>query len=332
MAIQSKTRIKSIETGVAGDKPISPQTESTSAISSLEDTGASRSGNLQFPADYGQKFGQWLIITEYKYSRPSLQGRVKNRPTGLTISLPLPSNMPVAYSTNWENLDLGLYGHKFINGIESAMTASKYGELYNTGIEAVKKQFNNAKEGKLGEIADAIFSGTGDIASGAGNFAAAAAVDAFADTTLGKTASAATGVARNPYHAAVFNGVDFRGFDFSYDFIPKNEKEARTLRDIIKKLKSGMMPYLPKEQKGTTKNLLLQYPYLYKISFTNDNYLFKIGFCTLRNFSIDYHGLGRPVYFENDGSTPEIPVSYKLALSFTEIDALTRNKIEDEGR
>ena len=51
-----------------------------------------------------------------------------------------------------------------------------------------------------------------------------------------------TGTIINPHTALIFDGVGLKSFTFDWQFSPKNEDEHKTLTNIIKKIKTHILP------------------------------------------------------------------------------------------
>jgi hypothetical protein len=122
----------------------------------------------------------------------------------------------------------------------------------------------------------------------------------------------------NPFREVLFESVDYRSFNFSYRFFPKNERETNRVKNIIELFKINMLPEI------TSEKLFYIYPsefdieYFYKDS--PNPYLHKFARCALVNMEVDYGG-DQFVTFQ-DGS----PVEIGLTLTFRELEQLTSEK------
>jgi len=125
----------------------------------------------------------------------------------------------------------------------------------------------------------------------------------------------------NPFREVLFESVDYRSFNFSYRFFPKNERETDRVKNIIDLFKINMLPEI------TSEKLFYIYPsefdieYFYKDS--RNPYLHKFARCALVNMEVDYGG-DQFVTFQ-DGS----PVEIGLTLTFRELEQLTSEKAKD---
>jgi hypothetical protein len=122
----------------------------------------------------------------------------------------------------------------------------------------------------------------------------------------------------NPFREVLFESVDYRSFNFSYRFFPKNERETNRVKNIIELFKINMLPEI------TSEKLFYIYPsefdieYFYKDS--PNPYLHKFARCALVNMEVDYGG-DQFVTFQ-DGS----PVEIGLTLTFRELEQLTSER------
>jgi hypothetical protein len=157
----------------------------------------------------------------------------------------------------------------------------------------------------------------------AGGFLSALGTDAITNNSVFRSAGRGAGIARNPFLAASFEGVQFRIFNFQYKFYPKSRQESDNIENIIKILKYGMHPSY--EEFGGLQNALFRYPNIYKPSFSKPEYLFDFGFCVIRDLAVVYHDQGTPKYIEDNGV--KIPAFIGLNISLTEIEIITKDSL-----
>ena len=133
--------------------------------------------------------------------------------------------------------------------------------------------------------------------------------------------SAATGLAPNPRKEQVFKGVDFRTFQFDYQFFPRDDKEALKVMNIIKALKVHMHP----EFKDTNKFLYI-YPSEFDISYYTNNsenlHLHRHTSCVLTELNINYTPNGTFTSFSNG-----MPTQINVRMSFRELSLMDKDKI-----
>lgn len=116
----------------------------------------------------------------------------------------------------------------------------------------------------------------------------------------------------------LFKGVNFRDFEFTYQFSPRSEKEADTCLRIIRMFRHHMLP----EYKDQA-NFLYIYPSTFEIRLykgANQNeYVEKYMTSVLTNMVVDYTPNGQFNTFENG-----MPTQINVNLSFRELSLATK--------
>jgi hypothetical protein len=135
--------------------------------------------------------------------------------------------------------------------------------------------------------------------------------------------SALLGLAANPKKEQVFKGVDFRTFQFEYQFFPRNETEAKNVMNIIQEFKYHMHPEFK-----DTNNFLYIYPSEFDIMYyqgTEENKnIHRHTSCVLTEMSINYTPNGAFTTFNNG-----MPTQINITLNFRELALLTKDKVKD---
>ena len=126
----------------------------------------------------------------------------------------------------------------------------------------------------------------------------------------------ATGKVLNPNLELLFQGPKLRTFNYSYRFTPREDKEAKRIRQIIKFFKKNMAP------KRMSGNLFLKTPNVFKLKYIFKNgrqhpYLNKIKVCALQSFDIQYTPDGSYMTYDDGSMT-----SYDVKLSFGELNPI----------
>ena len=201
--------------------------------------------------------------------------------------------------------------------------------LYMSGLPTAKYSAAWGEEdlGLVGAFADASnplnsFAGAGEMAGalmmkgseGAGN------------TTIGNASQALQGtlaMTPNPFKAQLFKSMKFRTFSYVYNFLPKDEKEYRAVRQIINTFKRYMHPTL-----GAGK-FILKYPAEFSIAYyykgSTNAELFRMSNCALTNMTTEYGGTDFVTFRGSRGAPTEIT----LKLEFTELELLTRERFNE---
>jgi hypothetical protein len=130
--------------------------------------------------------------------------------------------------------------------------------------------------------------------------------------------SVGSGTALNPHKALIFDGVELKTFNFSWNLSPRSQEEADTIASIINTIRVNMLP----EFEGGPARPLLRYPSLVQpvihgIS-QQHTFAFKVGM--ISNLSVDYSPNGMAI---NRGGIPAIT---KLSFTFNEASIPTREQ------
>ena len=128
--------------------------------------------------------------------------------------------------------------------------------------------------------------------------------------------SRATGQVLNPNLELLFNGVNLRVFPFTFEFFPRNRREAIEVRDIIKALKYSMLP-----SKNGSEGVFISAPYIFQLEYMKGNkkhpFLNHFLPMALTNMSLSYTGSNTYSTFY-DGS----PTHIKMDLVFKELNPI----------
>ena len=184
----------------------------------------------------------------------------------------------------------------------------------------------------ISEGASALSSIGGKDASGIAKFfsgAGSAVKDslAVAQSSAGKLAGSALGVAINPGKQIIFDGIDFRTFAFSFTFSPASIGESNVVHDIVRTFKYHAAPTV-----GTgvgaafftpPSSFTIEYLYNGGNNGGSNIYLNKIAECVLESITVNYGPNGIWSAFNNTGA----PTQVTLSLSFKELEIIDRTKI-----
>lgn len=208
------------------------------------------------------------------------------------IALYMPNNWEERYSAQWEKAEYG----NLVNLMAESYTKSggQTGEFLK---EFGKGVASRAGQGVVGGIADLV----GGEGFGAG---------------LTKKIS-------NPNTEQVFNGMEHRQFHFEWLMSPKSQIEADNVKRIIEMFRYHMHPEL-------AAGRYLIFPAEFEIEFYSDNnvnnFVGSLSTCVLTNMSVNYTPNGAWSAFKD---TRGYPTSVTLQLEFTEVEPLTKDRLED---
>ena len=235
------------------------------------------------------------------------------------IGLPVPANLSTGYGMAYDTgTGLGVLGNQAFERVRAGGDINDIvGSLRGSNVIDVVKQAAIAGGASIGPQVAAAAGAA--FASGVAGAAGGAAVgNALGGVAQGAIAGA--GLAVNPHLAVLFTGPRFRVHQFNYKITPKSAGESTALTETIKQFKLAMAPAID-------SLAFFDYPNEFYIRFpANSQHLFKIGASVLTDFTVNYTPDGGS-YFHDNGA----PVSVSMTLSFTEIDVITKAKIE-EGR
>lgn len=228
-----------------------------------------------------------------------------------TITLPMPSNLVDANPVDWggQKLDplsayAGEAGARLLNSPDFLSQMGK--EVRNLG-EVAKNQGNAIKPIMNTAILSKILGLNGN-----------------------QLLTRSTGAILNPNFELLFGGPGLRYFTFSFKMTPRDQKEARNVKNIIRSLKQGM------SVKRAGGGIFLASPNIFKLQFyyaapkineTNGTvegtsiqkhpFLPVFKPCALQSISVNYMPDGSYMTY-GDGSM----VAYDMTLSFGEIEPI----------
>lgn len=272
-----------------------------------------------FPADIENhnQFMHFRISKQYRFGRQ----KVEEKDTYATITLPVPLQLQTSYAAQYNSQSLGLIGSAAANEMagvspEGAIDKLKSiaGRVADISASDVKDAATNLGVYYAPEVATVVTGAVSGALSGPVGLAAGAAMNQAA-----KGAQAGLGVARNPYLAAVFEGVNFKSHNFSFTLTPRSQYESETLQAIIGLFRNAMLPTMSKLR------YYYDYPKQFGITFMDESFLFDIKTSVLTQFDVNYHSKG-PSYHNVSGK--KAPVEVTLNMNFLETVVRTSG---DEG-
>ena len=129
-----------------------------------------------------------------------------------------------------------------------------------------------------------------------------------------------------------FKGVNRRTFSFSFVFMPKSEKEAKTIEQIIHMFKFHAHPNYVDGTQGRQLTIPDNFDIEYMYQSHVNNFINKISTCFLKDITVAYGGdrftAHRPTEGLQGKGAPATRTA--LTLTFQEMEILTRDRI-DEG-
>jgi len=149
------------------------------------------------------------------------------------------------------------------------------------------------------------------------------------------------GVIMNPNSELLFTGFDMRNFSLSFKLVPRNEKEAKNVENIIRTFKKAILPLANTKEGpafsfnipiagGSPNASYIKVPSVCKVSFMRGNSLNpdvpQYKHCAITQVDINYTPDG--VYATNrDGKM----IAYQLTVAFQETKLIYREEIQPTG-
>ena len=234
-----------------------------------------------------------------------------------SIALYMPPSVSVNYGVNYADEEIGSLA-EIGTGILKAFTQGG-GDTKTRMTKALDEMTGAAaKEG----LERTLLKGLDAIAPG---------VQTIAQLESGKVIT--------PRMELMFKGVGRRNFSFTFAFIPKSEKEAKIVENIIYTFKENMHP----EYANPTTRKEMRIPNTFEISYmyqnkTND-FLNKISTCFLTSMAVQY-GADRFTAYEPTESrlsggprgphgSGAPPQKSQITLGFSELETLSKQHIKE---
>lgn len=219
------------------------------------------------------------------YALSSMLPTRQNKRITDTITLNTPNNLTARYSVSWDAEDMVL--------------ANAAGDVANA-------LSNKNSSQSVKDTGAAVLTNLG-----------------LSKTPGGMMAQAMSGVAPNPKKEQLFKNVDFRTFNFEYQFAPRDKAESDSVKKIIDLFKLHMHPEF-KDAGG----FLFLYPSEFEIVYyqggSENMNLPRHTSCVLIDMSVNYTPQGMYNTFSNGAST-----LITINLTFKELAILTKAEILD---
>jgi hypothetical protein len=234
-----------------------------------------------------------------------------------------PDALKTSYSQNIGDIDMG-------TAIQIAEGSGNTTEL------------QDALEVKTGFDPAAILNKVASLVTASGGVAldtAKAAALAIGSAAIGGTAVAAIGKATgqiiNPHKAVVYQGPGgFRTFSYTFVMVPKSEKEAEQISNIVRFFKERMHPSVGAGGIDAIKSFTLGYPDEFTIKYYVNKKdidanvltpLFRIHDCFCTSFGVDYTTSSLVSFIGDDVQ----PLTTTMSLAFKETQLITKQDIRD---
>mgnify|MGYP001182661924 CR=1 FL=1 len=272
-----------------------------------------------------EKYGKLLASTDFTNTNPFSSLKItkdnivkaKVLQDGGVIALPMPSNIQDSNSVSYEagnmnqlaaaGLDIAkdLISTNIFNPASIANNAQAVSDALVGKFEPIQ-----GKPGKFKNVGDGLISGTTvDLVKKA---LAAQAVNVFgANVSLNSLLARSEGKILNPNMELLLNNATLRTFRFSFKMTPRDDREATSIKAIIRTFKRNMAI-------EEVENLFIKTPNIFELQYKKGNrphpFLNLFQPCALTDMSVNY--TGENVYATYGDGTP---VSMVMTLTFKEL-------------
>jgi len=224
-----------------------------------------------------------------------------------TVTLPMQPGIQEGNTVNW--------GEEQINPLQIA-ALNVAGPLMDLDFQAAMQEL------------------TGAFGTGMGDLSPQLIKSYFAQKAIGANIiGRGTGQTINNNVEVLFNGPGLRTFNYNYRFTPREPKEAKEVKRIIRFFKKQMAP------KRSTSRIFLKSPNVFKLKYQFKNgdhpFLNNIKMCALNGFTVDYTPDGSYSTYNDDGGEGDGSMtSYNVGLSFKEMTPIYNDDFwrDSEGR
>ena len=288
--------------------------ETTAQNTDANNKSTDRGGKFigRYPLNKDRKKFDFLQVTAKKYKPNSFSGADgmvqdaddRNMASVGSVYLPMQPGLAESSNVNW--------GGETLNALEAAAA-----NIAGSTVKGASKGLVEAGKQLRDSSGDAFNSllGKGGIT---GDDVAAF----FAGEAVGKNVfTRTTGKIMNPNLELLFSGPALRTFNYNYQFTPREDREAKEIRSIIKFFKKNMAPI----RKG---KLFLESPNVFKLKYIFKNggqhpFLNKIKLCALQSFNVQYTPDGSYMTYDDGSMT-----SYTASMTFQELNPVYSDEIE----
>ena len=266
----------------------------------------------RYPLNKDRKKFDFLQVTAKEYKPNSFAGAEgmvqdaedRNMASVGSVYLPMQPGLAESNNVNW--------GGETLNALEAAAA-----NIAGSTIKGAGEGLGPAFEGLMSGSKDALNTIFGEGGINSGDVAAYFAQQATGKNVFTRT----TGKIMNPNLELLFSGPNLRTFNYNYQFTPREDREAKEIRSIIKFFKKQMAP----KRKG---KLFLESPNVFKLKYIFKNgqqhpFLNKIKICALTSFNVQYTPDGSYMTYDDGSMT-----SYTASMTFQELNPIFAEDIE----
>ena len=249
----------------------------------------------------GQYTESRLVGTKAKdFTTEKITAKLPSRSiTTSGIAIYMPPNVKASYQQNYDQDNAGMAGD-FEKGWENIQGAEGAANKIEAALQGIVSPILRQGKKMLGE---------GISLAGAGDPVRFAAKRA--------------GIAMNPRNEMFYDSPEMRNFTFTFDFWPRNPKEAKAVESIIGIFKYNSAPGLLDGTLGGVFTIPNYWKISYMYNESENTHLNRIGACYCKGVEVDYSPDGQWTT-ANDGT----PLHTRMTVNFVEDRIITKQDIE----
>ena len=222
------------------------------------------------------------------------------------IALHMPNNFAIRSGAQYEEADTFM-AQTFMTGADTIM-------------EGATDLVKGIAEG--GTAKDSITNLVKTLGEGSAGVVQSAALQNLPGT---EAVQAMAGVAPNPKKEQIFKNMDFRTFQYDYQFFPRSATESENIRNIINTFRYHMHPEF-KDDDGFLYIYPGEFEIYYYMGGTENPFVHKHTSAVLKEVNVNYTPQGQFTSFDNGA-----PTQINMTLSFQELSILTKGHLDSFG-
>jgi Tail-tube assembly protein len=251
------------------------------------------------------------VAGEFDFGPPltskTAQQRLKpkqNSPKGY-VFLPIPQNVSDSVSVTWGDSSINPFEAFVVGGVSNLIEGGGSIDT-NKAIQSIKDAQNISPEFRKAAL---------------GYFAAKATNIAGGNVSPQSLIARTTGQVVNSNLELIFQGINLRQFQFTFDMAPRSSNEAQEVKQIIRTFKREMSARSGGAGSGSNSNvgLFITAPSLFQLTYKSGPrkhpFLNTFKPCALTDVAVNYTASGTYATYA-DAS----PVHIQMGLTFKEID------------
>ena len=230
-----------------------------------------------------------------------------------TVRLPIPQEISSSNEVDW--------GPKSANALEAGAFYAALGPastLLSQGPFAAMSQTGNIVKDLASQVQGGQFGANSPMGLQLSSFLSSLALGQMGiSVDPNQFITRALGASINPNLELLFNGPKLRQFNFSFEFAPNGQEEARVVRRIIRMFKQGMAA-----KRNVDNAIFLGSPNVFRLKYMNGKRRIKglnaFKVCALLGCEVDYTAGGKYAAYDDDLAVSQ-PARMTMKLAFQEL-------------